>query len=64
MSAISRAGSKLEQQVNVGVVFFFWWFVWKECNQRIFEHRENSAPQVANLIKDALAAYRRASAPA
>jgi hypothetical protein len=29
MLAINRTGSKLQQQVNAGIVFFFWWFVWK-----------------------------------
>jgi hypothetical protein len=34
------------------VLFTFWWMLWKERNNRIFENKENSAPQLAQLIID------------
>jgi hypothetical protein len=40
LSATNHAGSKSEQQINVGVVFFFWWFIWKERNYMIFDNKE------------------------
>jgi hypothetical protein len=37
MLAISRTGSKNNQRRNTGIVLFYWWFVWKERNQPVFE---------------------------
>jgi hypothetical protein len=43
LSAISRTGSKSNQRRNLGIMFFCWWFVWKEHNrQRVFEHKCNT----------------------
>jgi hypothetical protein len=63
VSSISRAGSKAEQQEYAGIMLFFWWFIWKERDQRIFYLKECSGPQVANLIKDALITFHRALLP-
>jgi hypothetical protein len=58
LSSVNRVGSKSEQQINAGIIFFFWWFI--ERNHRIFYQKECSAPEVASLIKDALSSFRRA----
>jgi hypothetical protein len=46
--------SKQQQKIDVEVVFFFWWFIWKEGNRRIFEHKECSTLQVVEQIKEAI----------
>jgi hypothetical protein len=36
LRAITRIGSMEQQRQNAGIMLYCWWFVWKECNQRIF----------------------------
>jgi hypothetical protein len=62
VTAVGRAGSKQDQRKNAGIILFFWRFIWKEQNQRIFYHKESSFLQVAFLIKEALSSYHRAIA--
>jgi hypothetical protein len=47
-----RSGSRKEKQRRMGVLFTFWWWVWKERNYRTFEGRERSAMQLAQIIQD------------
>jgi hypothetical protein len=49
---IAATGSKRLQRKRAGVVFLFWWHVWKERNRRIFEGKESSFLQVANLAAE------------
>jgi hypothetical protein len=44
---VLRSGNKKGKQRKSGVLFTFWWLIWKERNKRIFEHKESSAPQLA-----------------
>jgi hypothetical protein len=60
ITTLSRAGSKEQQREGACIMFFFWWCIWKEQNQRIFEHKECSSVQVAEKIKDAVISYHRA----
>jgi hypothetical protein len=62
VAAVDRTGSKQDQRKNAGIIFFSWWFIWKEHNLRIFDHKKNSSLQVAFPIKEALLSYRRAFA--
>jgi hypothetical protein len=57
---LGQLPSKQQQRTDVGIIFFFWWFIWKERNHRIFEHKECSSLQVVEQNKDAILAYRRA----
>jgi hypothetical protein len=34
----------------VAVLCIFWWMIWKEMNNRIFENLERSMQQLATLI--------------
>jgi hypothetical protein len=54
-----QAGSKHQQRANAGVIFFFWWFIWKERNSRIFECKESSFLQTADRIKVAVETFDR-----
>jgi hypothetical protein len=47
-----RSGSMEEKQRRMGALFTFWWWVWKERNGRIFEGKERSAMQLAQIIQD------------
>jgi hypothetical protein len=58
ISAISRIPSKQQQRVTARVILFFWWFIWKEMNKRVFDNSECSFLQVSDLIKKAIAYYR------
>jgi hypothetical protein len=49
---ITSIGTKQQQKRNVGVVFLFWWQLWKERNRRVFEGQELSYIQVAQLVVD------------
>jgi hypothetical protein len=64
LSAISRTGSKNNQRCNSGIMFFCWWFVWKERNQqRVFEHKEKSFLQVVEQIKSEITNFQLAFPP-
>jgi hypothetical protein len=58
--SLSQVPSKQQQKIDAGIVFFFWWFIWKERNRRIFEHKECSTLQVVEQIKKQFFTYRRA----
>jgi hypothetical protein len=47
-------GTKQTRRKNVGILFTFWWLIWKERNKRIFEHKEVSGVQLATLIQEAI----------
>jgi hypothetical protein len=57
--AISRTGSKKEQRRNVGIMFFCWWFVWKERNQCVFANKESSYLWVVDQIKSEVGLFFR-----
>jgi hypothetical protein len=46
-------GSRKQQKETAGVVFFFWWQIWKEWNRCIFDHEERSFLQVVELAREA-----------
>jgi hypothetical protein len=43
ITTLNRAGSKEQQREVAGIMYFFWWCIWKEQNQRIFKHKECSS---------------------
>jgi hypothetical protein len=50
-SGIKRRIKEKQQRQNVGIMFLFWWQVWKERNRQVFENNESSFLQVAELVK-------------
>jgi hypothetical protein len=60
IEAAGRAGIKQQQRINAGIMFVFWWNIWKERNRRNFENKEASFFQVAELIKFAAKEYHSA----
>lgn len=54
IDAITRTGSKTLKRKLLGILFSFWWQVWKERNRRIFDHNEQSFKQFAQLTKEAI----------
>jgi hypothetical protein len=43
---ISRIPFKRQQMINAGIIFYFWWYIWKERNRRVFDQEECSHLQV------------------
>jgi hypothetical protein len=64
LQILSSSGSKRQQNEYAGIIFFVWWFIWKEHNQRIFEQQESSFLQVVERINEALLVFQRANAAA
>jgi hypothetical protein len=54
MNFLLKSGSKKEKRKKVGILFTFWWLIWKERNRRIFEFKETSAHGLAVLILEAV----------
>jgi hypothetical protein len=46
---------------RLGIVFMFWWNVWKERNRRIFDNEERYVPQLSRFLEEELIIYSRAS---
>jgi hypothetical protein len=44
----------------MGILFFFWWSLWKEMNRRIFDNLEASIPHLTTLLKEEISWYARA----
>jgi hypothetical protein len=43
---------KKQKKEKLGLLFSFWWSVWKERNRRSFQHQEKSPQQLARLLLD------------
>lgn len=54
---LRKIGNKDIKRQNLGVLFAFWWQIWKEMNRRIFNNKVQSVPQLANLIKDEIGLF-------
>ena len=48
----SASGSREQNRGNMTVAAYIVWNLWKERNQRVFEHKELTAIALAGLIKD------------
>jgi hypothetical protein len=46
-----RSGDKRTERNRLGILFCFWWQLWKERNRRIFQNAELSVNQVAAIIQ-------------
>jgi hypothetical protein len=59
VSLLSSIGNKTQKRANLGLLFTFWWNVWKERNRRIFYHKARSVPQLFDWILEELVSYAR-----
>jgi hypothetical protein len=50
--SLLAAGPKKEKKRKLGVLFTFWWLIWKERNSRIFEDKERSLVSLSQLIQE------------
>jgi hypothetical protein len=51
------------EEEKLGVLFMYWWFLWKERNRRIFDQESRSSLQTARLIIDDVQLIWRAFLP-
>jgi hypothetical protein len=58
IQGIKGAGSCKERRKRLGILFTFWWQLWKGRNRRIFEAKEILASALAGVIKDEVLVYR------
>lgn len=61
VTKLAKTGSKHERNMKLGVLFYFWWNIWKERNRRTFEGQERSVPCLATQILDDIKQYHTAS---
>lgn len=47
-----------------GIIFYFWWNIWKERNRRTFQQKARRPEEVASLCKDDISQYILAMQPA
>jgi hypothetical protein len=52
MEYLLRTGSKKEQRKMVGILFIFWWNIWKERNNQIFRNASRSPTMLFNIIRE------------
>jgi hypothetical protein len=50
VSFLTSSGSTKQKRRKLGILFTFWWRIWKERNRRVFEQLETSTFQLAELI--------------
>jgi hypothetical protein len=48
---------KLRKTVFDGIIIYFWWHIWKECNRRTFEQKTRRPREVVSLCKDNITQY-------
>jgi hypothetical protein len=50
VATIPRGGTRRDKADRLGILFSFWWGLWKEHNKRTFNHEDISTKEVAQLI--------------
>jgi hypothetical protein len=56
--------SKKDRRKALGILFTFWWQLWKEKNRRVFDNYECSIPRLSALLKEDILLYCRVLSPA
>jgi hypothetical protein len=54
---------KKEKRKHLGMLFTFWWCIWKEHNKRIFKNKECSSHELARLVQDEIGLQQSVLAP-
>jgi hypothetical protein len=61
VNTLITEGERESRRKRLGLLFSFWWHIWKERNRRIFKGCDQSTLQVSLLLQDQLHAFRKAS---
>lgn len=48
-------GNKKEKKRRLGILFSFWWHIWKERNRRIFNNDQQPCGRIVEIIQEELA---------
>jgi hypothetical protein len=51
MKSFLRTGSKNEKRKKVGILFTYWWNIWKERNNKIFRNEARSPARLMEVIR-------------
>jgi hypothetical protein len=49
---LQQAGYTTDKRKKLGILFTFWWFIWRERNRRFFYDKHKSFRATANAIQD------------
>jgi hypothetical protein len=52
IESLLKSGPEKEKKKNLGILFTFWWFIWKDRNNRFFEDKHKPFRALASLIQD------------
>lgn len=55
-----KLGTRKKRKITLGILFAFWWEVWKERNRRNFERGEQSVPAISRRIIDEIKLHHAA----
>jgi hypothetical protein len=61
VNVLLKTGTSGNKKDSLGILFMFWWNLWKERNRCIFDQEEKSALQTARLILDEIRQFKLAS---
>jgi hypothetical protein len=53
-----QEGSARSKKKRGGILLTIWWVIWKERNNRIFEHQERSAHRLATCILEQISFHQ------
>ena len=43
-----------------GLIIYFWWNIWKECNRRTFRQEQKTVTEITYLIKEDVQQFQQA----
>jgi hypothetical protein len=49
---LNSTGTKRDKRRKLGILYDFWWAIWKERNRRNFDNIDRSPSQLTSLLKD------------
>jgi 6-phosphogluconolactonase (cycloisomerase 2 family) len=56
---MTQTTSRSERRKKLGILFYFWWQVWKERNKRVFDGKESSFQHLAAWTQDEIQMFHR-----
>jgi hypothetical protein len=58
-----KYGSRKEKRKKIGMLFTFWWFIWKARNNKIFRDEDISPHQLSRLIIEEISLQQSVFSP-